>query len=324
MDINEIKKNLQTEFNNRRMSAELLATKNLEVANSYPAFVNITKLEKDLIFKIGKAKFEGTDTKAYEKDLKTIRTQKAKFLKRLGLDEDDLKPKYQCPNCHDSGYVGTMVCECFEKALSRRIIQESGYDFDRSITFDQFDSSICKNEKQKHELELLKTKLLDWCNKYPNVKKFNITLAGTTGCGKTFAANCIASEFEKKGYIVCFLTAFQMNEVFLKYHTTFNNFKNSILTPLTSSDLLIIDDLGTEPMINNVTVNYLYNLVSERARFSKPTIFTTNIISDKNNGIMDRYGERIYSRIANKDNAILLVLEGDDLRIKKNPSNACK
>ena len=134
-----------------------------------------------------------------------------------------------------------------------------------------------------------------------------------TGVGKTYLASCLANEMLKKEYSVCFVSAFALNESLQKYHTTFDGSKSLWLDPFIDADILIIDDLGTEPMIKNVTENYLYLILSERERFSRPVIITTNL---KPADINSRYDERIYSRLCNKKNAQLFRIEGDDLRIK--------
>ena len=83
------------------------------------------------------------------------------------------------------------------------------------------------------------------------------------------------------------------------------------LSPLLDVDLLVIDDIGAEPQFKNVTCEYLYLVISERARYHKKTIITTNL---KPLEFIDRYGERIYSRIFDKSKSILLNLKGEDLR----------
>ena len=106
-----------------------------------------------------------------------------------------------------------------------------------------------------------------------------------------------------------------MNNMFLKYHTSFDANKHIHISPLLDSEFLFIDDLGTEPILKNVTQNYLYLILSERERHNKPTIITTNLMPEN---ILDRYGERIYSRIANKSSSLLVHLTGKDLRLNKN------
>ena len=311
MDIYTLTKQIQKEFTIKRMNAEKTAVDNKEKAYSNPAYRKLEKLERTLVFEIGKLKASGTKTKDLEETLKKARETKAKLLKTLGLAESDLKPKYECSKCSDTGFIGTIPCECFEKVKTERMIQTSGFEVDPKITFAKFNSKVAKNEAQAENLEKLKTKLEDWCNKFPNLKKKILVFSGFAGVGKTFASKCIANEISKKGHSVCFVTAFQMNELFLKYHTTFGSEKASILTPLLESDLLVIDDLGTEPILTNVTINYLYLVLSERERFSKQTIITTNLSTSN---LKENYGDRIHSRLLNKEISAFFNVKGDDLR----------
>ena len=105
-----------------------------------------------------------------------------------------------------------------------------------------------------------------------------------------------------------------MNNMMLKFHTTFGADKQAQLVPLLESDFLFIDDLGTEPIINNVTLNYLFLVLAERDRFEKPVIITTNLSPEN---ILDRYGERIYSRLSSKLTSANFYIEGKDLRLQK-------
>ena len=73
----------------------------------------------------------------------------------------------------------------------------------------------------------------------------------------------------------------------------------------------MIDDLGTEPVLKNVTLEYLYLILNERLTSNKATVITTNLDL---NGIINRYGERIYSRITNKSNTFVCRFTGADLR----------
>ena len=58
-----------------------------------------------------------------EETLKTLEHEKAALLKKansllgtLGLNLDDLSPRYICDKCKDTGYVGTHRCDCLNKA----------------------------------------------------------------------------------------------------------------------------------------------------------------------------------------------------------------
>ena len=106
-----------------------------------------------------------------------------------------------------------------------------------------------------------------------------------------------------------------MNNIFLNYHGSFDKDKSNILSALLDPDLLIIDDLGTEPLFKNVTREYLGVVITERNLHKKRTIITSNLTP---NDLLDRYGERIYSRIFSKINSLQIALTGDDLRLQTN------
>ena len=74
----------------------------------------------------------------------------------------------------------------------------------------------------------------------------------------------------------------------------------------------MIDDLGTEPMLKNVTVEYLLLVIEERQTKGRATLVTTNLDTD---GILLRYGERIYSRLSHKQRSKIIEMNGKDLRI---------
>ena len=82
-------------------------------------------------------------------------------------------------------------------------------------------------------------------------------------------------------------------------------------TPNPKSDLLILDDLGTE-FDSSFYQSTIYNLINTRLNRSLPTIISTNLDF---NGISNRYEERITSRIY--ANYSILRFVGQDVRIMK-------
>jgi DNA replication protein DnaC len=146
------------------------------------------------------------------------------------------------------------------------------------------------------------------------MKKSKILLMGKTGLGKTYITECVANAFLEKGNSVCFVSAFEMTNCFLKYHSPLEKDKYSWIAPFIESDVLIIDDLGTEPKFKNVTLEYLYLVISEREKYSRPIIVSTNL---ELGNILDTYGERIYSRLVNKQTSATFKIQGDDLRVSK-------
>ena len=75
------------------------------------------------------------------------------------------------------------------------------------------------------------------------------------------------------------------------------------------SDLLIIDDLGSENDRNSNEAN-LFEIVNDRIINKKPIIFSSNYDV---NDLMDVYGPRIFSRIIGSSQ--VMEIFGEDLRL---------
>ncbi len=265
---------------------------------------------KDLSMQIAKAEFlgESENLDLLTKKRELLRKERSKILKSKNLTENDLTPNYHCKKCKDSGYFENgKLCECFFSTLST--VCESFLNIPTPI-LPSFDNYISFNENQ----EKLKQKFIEYTKAFPPKKVKNLIFTGAPGTGKSFSAGCIASQLKEKNYSVIYLTAVKLGDIFLSYHTVSVSDKQAIFSLLTTSDLLVIDDLGTEPLLKNVTVEYLTAIISERINLSKPFIITTNLSMDE---IKNRYTERFLSRISSSESA-RISFSGSDLRQKKN------
>jgi len=97
---------------------------------------------------------------------------------------------------------------------------------------------------------------------------------------------------------------------FQKYVQSFGT-DTSAIEPMLECGLLIIDDLGTEPTIKNVTQEHIYNVINERTAKKLPFIISTNLSPA---AIKERYDYRIVSRICDTKNSALIEFKGGDLR----------
>lgn len=233
-------------------------------------------------------------------------------LKKYGFDEN-FGYTYLCPKCEDTGYYEGKPCDCYWQEYINVLKEESELDKKAPFSFNDCDLSIVKNANQKADLE----KLYDWMKKYvekfPDVKVNNITLSGGIGTGKSCIISAMARASVEKGQSVKFLTAYEFNSLMLKSHTSPISERNLYLEDVLTCDLLFIDDLGTEPVTRNVTIEYLLLVLNERTINNRSTIITTNLNAD---GILARYGERIYSRLSDKLHSLFLSIRGTDLRKK--------
>ncbi|MBE5732210.1 MAG: AAA family ATPase [Clostridiales bacterium] len=207
----------------------------------------------------------------------------------LGL-ADIIYPTYACALCKDTAFVGNKLCSCVKKLA----IKSEDIAFELRSFADSKPELFGENAQfylaTQNNLQAL-------CEKFPNNKKKNVMLLGKPGTGKTFLASCIANTIMQRGFSVMFLTAFEAVERMLKYHTTFDATKFSYLAPMLDCDVLIIDDLGSESMFKNVTVEYFFHVINERRLANKTTVITSNLTVDE---IGIRYGERTASRLFDK------------------------
>lgn len=305
--LNTILSHLKAMRNNLIFESELNLKKTFEINE----FKVLDKEKRALIIEIGKLKFENKDTSEKEKKLIEIENKIDKVLLDNNIDKNSLSPNFKCKKCKDTGFVGSEYCSCLKQAYNNYIMRQSNIDFKEIPNLIDYPTSIFEKAEQQNiskiveNLKLLADNLL-------TAKTKNIVLVGKTGVGKTHLAKSFAKQVISKNHTVLFLSAFNLNNEFLKIHTNSETNKMNLLENLVNVDLLILDDLGTEPILKNVTKEYLLLLLNERILKGKTTLITTNLMP---NNILDRYEERIYSRLNNKQDCALFLLGGKDLRI---------
>jgi len=239
-------------------------------------------------------------------ELQEVYKKQDEILKTANLTRKDLIPQYTCPICEDTGFKNGIDCDCVNKIISELNLER--LNLKRLKTFKDCDYSIFKNVL----IPKFYKKMQIWTNSQR--KKTSVVLQGDVGTGKTFLLECIANEFIKQNKYVIFATAFEMNNDFLKYHTIFSEAKMAYLNKYHECEILIIDDLGSEPILRNVTKEYLYLIINQRMIENKTTLISTNLgLVD----IRDRYGERTFSRLVNKQQNILFKFENEDLRKRR-------
>lgn len=262
----------------------------------------------ELTIDIAKARFKKEDATPFEKEYDKAIKEEAKILSKLKLTKQDLEPQFKCPLCEDKGFVQNKHCPCFNELIS---FYTNRYNLN---TLQPISFNDCKEIDPK----IVET-MVKFTKEYPEKRKFvNILIAGSVGVGKTQLTQATANAFLDKGLYTIFTTASSLNSNFLDYHKCFNDNKNQYLHHFLECDVLVIDDLGTEPMLNNVTKEYLLMLISERMLVRKLTIISTNLTADE---LTYRYGERLVSRLLDYHTSVSIQIMGRDLRLKSKNNN---
>lgn len=240
-------------------------------------------------------------------DLDGLKAARVKLLKTHGLTEEDLAPPPECPLCGDTGLFDGKPCRC---AVNIAASAQSG--FTELALHSLKDVELSRySDASRQLMNTVYDKTDKFIATFPNASVQNLIMIGSPGSGKTFLAGCVAGALLKNGYSVVSMTAFGFVNAMLSYHTTFNEDKLKYLSPVLDCDLLIIDDLGTETLLKNVTVEYLYLVLNERMNKGRHTLITTNL---SKTALSSRYGERTASRLFDKKTAYVLTFPDEDLR----------
>ncbi len=264
----------------------------------------LSDIERELAF----AELNGEEEKrlALEAEKKELSAEAESVLRSLGLTRRELAPVYACEKCGDTGFIGSAPCACYKKALKNIAVGDIGIDLNGAA---EIDENELTDENKRKAYRLMQR----FADKFPDSKRKNFVFLGTTGTGKTMIALSAAARVAKRGYNVLFLTSFELNNVFLEYHSLFSAERNVLMDSLVKADLLVIDDLGAEQNFRNVTNHYLVSLLGERNLKNLSTIVTTNLTSDE---ILARYDERIFSRLFDKRQSAVIHFVGKDMRLE--------
>ena len=237
-----------------------------------------------------------------------------------GLSDDYLKMHYACPVCKDTGYTSDMppvMCECFQKKI--HALQRDAHivsDFENQ-NFEKYDDSRIPDEivygdvTQRQLTGRIRDLCYEYADNFPNTYKPNLLLTGEAGLGKTFLLSAIAEKLESRGFSPVLISAYRLLEIMREKHFHMDA-PGTDFESLLSCPILLIDDLGCEPMLKNITQEYLFVLINERIAKKKPTVIATNMTPAQ---LKERYGERIMSRICDTQVCDSVRLMGRDLRL---------
>jgi DNA replication protein DnaC len=320
-----------------------LMQKRLELFSEIPELEKVeekiykTGIEYSKRILSGKSDENDTRAEAILSKLNNLKEQKQNLLLQHGIRSDYLEPKYECSMCNDTGYVnknGRLVrCKCYMQKLINystdksniNLIDYENFDtfdenlYSNSINFDKYGIKISPRQNIKKIIEICR----HFIDNFDSPSEKNLFFSGPAGVGKTFICSCIARELLNRGVSVLYQTAPVLFNTIARYRTVNfgnKNFEESNFTNIFNSQLLIIDDLGTESRTDSRYSEFL-TILNQRTltglkKPSKMIISTNTGVKELN----EYYDERITSRIIG--NFKLLKFAGDDLRIEKYDSKS--
>lgn len=261
---------------------------------------------------------QGVDPQPAIEELKhqnlSLQQEKSGLLAQMGYGPDYLKEQPVCPNCKDTGWIKSTMCDCLKQLCTEEqtkklssLLDLNGQSF-QTFRLDYYGSSYSNDCKQ---MSMVLNACRQYADKFSSFAVKNLFLTGAPGLGKTFLSACIAREVTEKGYSVVYDTAINIfaqfeDARFLRSPEAAENTKRYL-----NCDLLILDDLGSElntPFVHSA----LYNLINRRLVGGKHTVISTNFQLSQ---ISSFYNPQTASRIAGEYQVLEFV--GTDIRLKK-------
>ena len=266
-------------------------------------FFTIVKSGEDVEEKINELKAENL----------RLQNELGDILEKLTGDRHYLDIRYTCAACGDTGYREGKRCSCFTELLKRYAAEELTVECGIELhDFSEFRTDLYPTESDRginprEKMEIM----LGNCRSYAenfSTDSQSMLFVGKTGLGKTFMSSCIAKTVIGKGFSVIFGSVSEYLRRVENEH--FGRSDDNTLSILSSCDLLILDDLGSEfrsPFYESA----LYDIINTRINARKPMIISTNLSGSE----LDRcYNERIVSRLMGCFAPIMFF--GTDIRQK--------
>lgn len=294
------------EQKNKNRSLEILESQEYLKSCYYNKdILNLSNELGSLKIKIAKCELNGKNCD----DLKEEKKEKSQqFINTLTANDKNVKkifPNFKCKICDDKGYLENgNVCECLMNDFKNNLVKEIGINVDSTPTLDEIDFRKSDNKEELYKITNLLLKIY-------NSKYNTILFTGATGTGKTYIAKSFLKTMAQNLKLCRFYSSFELNRQFNQAHRNEKLF-NSLMDELLESDIVVIDDLGSESSYNNITVENFLNLLNERQSKNKITLFTTNLTL---NDIKTKYTERFFSRLMDKEISLKFNFIGKDLRL---------
>ncbi len=250
----------------------------------------------------------------------SLQQKKEHLLLQHGYPADYLLAKFHCPKCEDRGYLQNGTCDCMKELLKQEAAARlSSVHNIASFTFQNFHVNLYSNQPDASGVvprERMR-EILEYCQQYASTFSLasrNILMMGHTGLGKTHLSLAIANTCIQNGAGVVYASA--QNILTKLEQERFNRVEASQDTfeTITSCDLLILDDLGSE-FTTQFTTSAVFNLLNSRILKGLPTIISTNLTPKE---LEERYTQRVASRLIGSFDILRFV--GSDIRfiLKKN------
>ena len=289
------------------------------IRREFPEIGNLLAERENLVFgtirKIldGNARAENLPEK-----MQSLNAEIARKLQKCGFPADYLEPVYRCAKCRDTGYTGELIrepCECLKKAYQQKLRDLIGLGKNADETFETFNAQMIPEilldaktgTTQRSLTQAARNRCEKWADSYPDVRTRDMLLSGPSGLGKSFLMHAMTARLIERSVNVLMISAYSFLQMARKSHFEGEDGVKELM----DVPVLMLDDLGSEPLMQNITVEQLFHLINERQSRGLSTVISTNLTLKE---LRERYTERIASRLNDPKNCQMIFLDGQDLR----------
>lgn len=293
------------------------ARRRREIAEKAPEVEKLLAARHEMILSSVRSAFGNGVEANPEETMRDYNQKIAALLKSSGYPADFLAPVCRCKICGDQGFIYDQgvrkPCACFMQAY-QATLSRAGWD--SAETFAGFDETRFPNTPlsgsdvtQREYMRVVRDKCAQFARGVPEGPVKTLLLHGSSGLGKTFLLHCVDAAARGKGVDTLCVTAY---DLLMELKTAYFTQNGEASKPFFDVTLLLIDDLGMEPLMENVTVEQIYNLLNSRLQAGLYTAVSTNLSREE---LRERYTERVTSRLLDTRSGMALHFKGRDIRL---------
>jgi len=237
-----------------------------------------------------------------------------------------------CPKCHGTGWdrverggvFGVVRCECIKSSRLDRLLANANIP----LRYEHCELNNFDNPFQNRSTEMARIAAEKFADEYPMAQPFGLLFMGPQGNGKTHLSVGIIKRLIRQKSIPCLFCTFPelLKEIQDSWNPVSQSSEMSLLTPVLSTVVLVLDELGAQKPSDWVRDQVAY-ILNYRYNENKVTIVTTNFLDhpeardDKTrpDSLAARIGERIRSRLFEMCKTI--KMDGKDFREKIKQAN---
>lgn len=197
---NEILSSLLKEYNQKRQRAEYdLERRKQQLYKDIPRLAEIEEDLSKYAIKVAKEVLKQNNEESVNelnKYVEKLKKEKTNILKKNKLSLEDLKPKYECKDCNDTGYIvnndyTTTMCHCLKQRLLDKSYNKSNISNLDKENFETFNLNVFSNKKDsknnispRENMEYIYEKCKEFVEEFDDLETKNLLFTGNIGLRK--------------------------------------------------------------------------------------------------------------------------------------------